>query len=72
MNRIIFAVVMGLAVVSLAGCSSNDGPYGGHTAAWYSKHIKQAKEEMKWCNNHIVNIKHHNSAFNSCRNAFVG
>lgn len=47
------AARLGLAVVlatGLAACSQQDqGPYGGHSPAWYLKHSNEAQKEANWC-----------------------
>lgn len=69
------AARLGLAMLlatGLAACSQQDqGPYGGHTTAWYTKHVHKTADEFSWCrrmeneNKHIPQptCKNANTAF---------
>ena len=61
--------IVGVMTLLLSGCGSNDGPHGGHNISWYNKHTTAATKEAKWCLSHLVTVKKHNSAMNSCQAA---
>lgn len=49
------AARLGLAMLlatGLAACSHEyNGPYPGHSLAWYTKHVNKAQKQTDWCQN---------------------
>lgn len=62
MNRAIIIVVLITGIIGLSACSSepsieeevshvtDEGPYGGHSVAWYKAHWNaETNEQRRWC-----------------------
>ena len=49
-------------VALLAGCSSNDGPHGGHTTKWYEQHTAARRGENHWCGSQSLSTQMHSKS----------
>ena len=49
-------------VALLAGCSSNDGPHGGHTTKWYEQHTAARRAENHWCGSQSLSTQMHSKS----------
>ena len=48
--------------VFLSGCSSNNGPHGGHTTKWYEQHTAARRAENHWCGSQSDSTRMHSKS----------
>ena len=58
----IIQVLCFAGAVFLAGCSSSNGPHGGHTTKWYEQHTAARRAENHWCGSQSDSTQMHSKS----------